>query len=200
MEVPAYLLMQPLGERLGRRRTWAGFLGLAGGSLLLLGLLEAGAEATAAPAAGASGAHTAPASPPALLVLLLALLARCGGAGCSALSYVAAAEQFPTGCRNSAIGFGAACGRVASMTAPIAVHLLPAPFLVLAAIACAAGLAALALPETAGKPITEVSHVDETEMATMPMAPLPGSWAGAAKLPTEQESRSLLPEVAGKSA
>ena len=89
------------------------------------------------------------------IVLALALLARFGAAGSASLCYVAAAEQFPTDCRNSAIGFGAACGRFASVLAPIAVHLLPSPSLILAAIALCAATAALALPETAGKPITE---------------------------------------------
>ena len=89
------------------------------------------------------------------LVLFFVLLARCGAAGCACLVYVAAAEQFPTGCRNSAIGFGGACGRFASVLAPMAVHLLDAPFYTLAAVAVCAALAALALPETAGKPITE---------------------------------------------
>ena len=58
-------------------------------------------------------------------------------------------------------GFGAACGRFASILAPMAVHLLAAPFLALAVVAAAAAAAALALPETAGKPITE--HHAETE-------------------------------------
>ena len=227
VEVPAYLLMQPLGERLGRRRTWAGFLAVTGGSLLLIGLLTAAiaagsagapafdqaahhhqfhhhhhhhrhepslrladdgdsdgtaimSEATsAAGAAGAAGDALAalpgadPPAPPAAspdahpLLLLLALLARSGGAGCSALCYVAAAEQFPTGCRNSAIGFGAACGRAASILAPVAVNLLPSPFFFLSFIAAVAALAALALPETAGKPITELGGADANETAAL---------------------------------
>ena len=89
------------------------------------------------------------------IVLALALLARCGIAGAASLAYVAAAEQFPTSCRNSAVGFGAACGRFASILAPMAVHLLSAPMYALAAVAACAALAALMLPETAGKPITE---------------------------------------------
>ena len=95
------------------------------------------------------------------LILAFVLLARGGGAGCACLCYVAAAEQFPTGCRNSAIGFGGACGRFASVLAPMVVHLLEAPFYALAAVAACAALAALALPETAGKPITE--RTDERE-------------------------------------
>ena len=89
------------------------------------------------------------------IAFVLALIARCGAAGSSALCYVAAAEQFPTACRNSGVGFGSACGRFASILAPIAVNLLPSPFFLLAALAVCATLAALALPETAGRPITE---------------------------------------------
>ena len=100
---------------------------------------------------------------PPSVILALALLARCGAAGSSCLCYVAAAEQFPTGCRNSGIGFGSACGRVASILAPLAVNLLSAPFLALAVVAALAALATLALPETAGKPITEHSEQPEAK-------------------------------------
>ena len=67
-ELPVFLAMAPLGERFGRRKTWAGFLLTAGAALLMLGLLTGGSAAAAtSPAAlaaatggggGGGGKHT----------------------------------------------------------------------------------------------------------------------------------------------
>ena len=63
---------------------------------------------------------------PGWLLLLLALVARFGATGASALVYVAAAEQWPTTCRNLGVNFGASCGRLGSMISPF-MRLLPSP-------------------------------------------------------------------------
>ena len=87
-------------------------------------------------------------------VLLLSLLARFGATGASAIAYVAAAEQWPTTCRNLGVNYGASCGRAGSILSPFAV-LLPSPSVALGAVGAAAAFAVLALPETAGQAIPD---------------------------------------------
>ena len=70
------------------------------------------------------------------------------------MAYVAAAEHFPTTSRNLAVGYGASCGRLGSILAPL-VRLTSAPSAILGGIGATAALAALALPETAGDELPE---------------------------------------------
>ena len=73
---------------------------------------------------------------PPSIVLTVYLLARLGAAGAATISYVAAAEQFPTTCRSIGVGYGASCGRFGSMGSPF-ILLLPGAQLVLAAVSAA---------------------------------------------------------------
>ena len=133
VELPAYAIMTPLGDALGRPRAWAAFLFATSASLIALGL--AGASSTVAPA--------------------LMLLARFGGGGASTICYVAAAEAFPTSCRSLGVGYGACCGRVGSMLAPLLLHLAPAPSIIFGALGVGCCAVVLALPDTTGQPIAE---------------------------------------------
>jgi len=175
LEVPAYLLMQPMGNRCGRRLTLAFFLAVAGASLLLAGLL--------------------PESSPSALLVAAGLTARFGAAGASAFVYVVAAEQFPTRVRTTALGYGAACGRIASMLAPMLVNLVDKPTVYLAGIAVAAMLAAMNLPETAGGKLLESEDeagVARLDGSTQSWSPGRDTEAAAAQPP--RTPSAVLPE------
>lgn len=158
LEVPAYALMG-CADRMGRRTCWASFLLVAAAALLVLAW--ATPAATSAPkntSADSATAVTTAASggggAPEWALLILSLAARFGATGASAIVYVAAAEQWPTSCRNLGINYGAACGRVGSVLAPL-MKLLPMPSAILGCIGATAALAVLALPETSGQSIPE---------------------------------------------
>lgn len=167
LEVPAYLLMAS-ADRIGRRRAWAAFLLVTTASLLLLAWLHPPTppSPSSAPLPNATAdAHVGGALPPALppspspptpttLLVALSLLARFGATGASAIVYVAAAEQWPTSCRNLGVNYGAACGRIGSVLAPL-VTLLPSPGAVLGVVGALAAVAVMALPETGGEAIPE---------------------------------------------
>ena len=112
----------------------------------------------------ASGALTASETNPSSLAMsVIGLVARFGAAGASAFCYIVAAEQFPTRVRTTALGYGAACGRVASMLAPMLVNVASAPTIYLGGIAAVATLAAFSLPETLGGGLDEVEAEGEDD-------------------------------------
>ena len=133
LEAPAYLVMA-CADTFGRRRTWAAFLIIAAIALMLLA-----AFSTIIPAP---------------IATILMLVARFGSTGASAICYVAAAEQFPSSCRNLGVNYGAGCGRLGSILSPL-MKLLPSPSAVLGGIGAIAALAVLALPETQGVQVPE---------------------------------------------
>ena len=92
---------------------------------------------------------------------VVGLVSRFGAAGASAFCYVVAAEQFPTWVRTTALGYGAACGRVASMLAPMLVNMVSTPTIYLGGIAAVATLAAFSLPETLGGDLEDEIEDDE---------------------------------------
>ena len=185
LEAPAYLLMA-CADSFGRRRTWACFLIVAALPLLFLDHLSNRPLPSMSPASRTSpppysspnvssaapppplpGRHYQPlAAAPGMVwvVTLLSLLARFGATGASAIAYVAAAEQWPTTCRNLGVNYGASCGRVGSIISPFAV-LLPSPSVALGVVGAAAALAVLALPETAGQAIPDTIESNSREAA-----------------------------------
>ena len=191
LELPAYVLMPVLGERWGRRRSKSAFdRPLDPGSLHPGSHLPVALPCTPAAWSFFLLVFTAAIAAVALCggklsgawALVLSLLARFGAAGASTIVYVAAAEQWPTTCRNLGVGcgaamsyaltltltlepppkpqpsplsrYGASMGRLGSILAPL-VGLTPYPTAVLAVVGGAAAAAALALPETQGKAIPE---------------------------------------------
>ena len=130
VELPAYLLMCPAADRLGRRPAFAGFLFL-----------------------GALGLFVTVLSTPGTAVHSLAVLvARFASAGSSTVVFTVSAEQFPTACRNLGVGWGSSCGRIG---AAISTQVLQAsfvdPFLVFAVFSVAAGASVFLLEETLNK-------------------------------------------------
>ena len=125
LELPAYVLMPVLGERWGRRRSKSAFdRPLDPGSLdpgshlpvalpwtpaawsFFLLVFTAAIAAVALCGGKLSGAWA----------LVLSLLARFGAAGAATICYVAAAEQWPTTCRNLGVGCGAAMSYALTLT------------------------------------------------------------------------------------
>ena len=183
LEFVAYLLMPLLSGACGRSATWTAFLALGAMPLLAISALplmtadshfghplhtrdfahhvhrhghahtiedpEPEPMRRLAEDASASGS-----SSPLFVVVALQLLARVGATGAAAIAYVAAAEHFPTTSRNLAVGYGASCGRIGSILAPL-LRLTRWPNAVLGGIGTSAALAAFLLPETAGDDLPE---------------------------------------------
>jgi MFS family permease len=127
-------------------------------------------------------------TPLSMVLFVLGLAARFGATGASAVAYVCAAEQWPTSCRNLGVNYGATCGRVGSILSPL-LWLLPMPMAMLGAIAAAAAIGVLGLPETRGAQLAET-------LAEAPAEPLGATaWTHAAAeqschLPTERAAAS----------
>ena len=159
LELPAYLLMPILGDRFGRSRTWAGFLIVGSVPLLILSWYFHNHHTH-----GHHAKHAAFNTDTPLVMVVLSLLARFGATGASAICYVAAAEQWPTSSRNLGVGFGASCGRLGSILAPL-LRLTGWPSACLGGIGAAAAIAVLGLPETAGVTLPETLSTKPVEKA-----------------------------------
>ena len=117
VEVPSYLTMPIMADKIGRTRAWGALLAGTSVSLLLLAWLErssdlansnssgglsggdSGGGAAGGGGGGGGGGGSAGVSVSAGAIAL-ALLARFCIAGASSINYVAAAEQFPTSSRS----------------------------------------------------------------------------------------------------
>jgi len=94
------------------------------------------------------------------LVVTLAMIGKFLIAGTFALAYLYTAELFPTPVRNVAVGGASTFARIGSMSAPYIVDILGKvsagiPAMIFGASSVAAGLAAMALPETLNKKLPE---------------------------------------------
>jgi len=94
------------------------------------------------------------------LVVTLAMVGKFLIAGTFALAYLYTAELFPTPVRNVAVGGASTFARIGSMSAPYIVDILGKvsagiPAMIFGASSVAAGLAAMALPETLNKKLPE---------------------------------------------
>jgi len=127
VELPAYILMCPMADRLGRRAAYAGFLALGAVAMLFSAYTNEGALNAAA-----------------------VLISRFSVAGSSTIVYVVSAEQFPTACRNLGVGFGSSCGRIGAIVAPMILEATSAPFVVFAVLSVAAAASVCLLKETKG--------------------------------------------------
>ena len=138
VDVPGNVLAFYLADlpRFGRRTTTA-MAFLLGGLCLLLSPLA-----------------TRYAPPAAHLTLALALIGKTCAAAAFLLVYLFPTELFPTTVRASALGICNIFARAGTMAAPLAANVPPeATQLVLGSAAVVAGLLALMLPETRGKPM-----------------------------------------------
>ncbi|XP_048771116.2 organic cation transporter protein-like [Ostrea edulis] len=103
------------------------------------------------------------------LKVTLAMFGKFGITASYAIIYLMAAEVFPTVVRNIGMGVSSMSARIGGMLAPqildLQVFWNPLPLLVFGVLAVVAGLLALMLPETNGRPlpqtIDDVTHPDE---------------------------------------
>jgi MFS transporter, putative metabolite:H+ symporter len=165
VELPSYMLLQPLTNSLGRKKSYASFLFLSAVCLLALHLSLHASSATAAlviangsggpaadaPAAGASRPQRAN---------WAAMSAAMGGRFCAitavSVAYIIAAELFPTTCRNSAVGWGTGCGRIGAILAPVLMLNAPNPLLLFVGLSLLSAALVCLLPESSGLSLADV--------------------------------------------
>jgi len=110
---------------------------------------DGGANATAAGGAGEDQANS-------IFKIVLYYTANTAMSMVFAVIYIYATELFPTDIRASAMGLQSLCARIGSMSAPFVAQLPTRVALMVFAAPCiVAGLAALLLPETRGKPLPD---------------------------------------------
>eukprot|EP00090_Calanus_glacialis_P032653 TRINITY_DN5410_c0_g1_i1.p1 TRINITY_DN5410_c0_g1~~TRINITY_DN5410_c0_g1_i1.p1 ORF type:complete len:558 (-),score=101.16 TRINITY_DN5410_c0_g1_i1:160-1833(-) len=141
MEIPSYIFCMIFLDRFGRKPILAFSQILAGTTCILAAVL--------------------PEEPLEIFYLrtALSLLGKFGASAAFAIVYVFTAELFPTPVRNSAVGLCSTFARIGGMLAPVvadlAVYAPSIPFIIMGSSCCIGGLAALLLPETAGKPLPD---------------------------------------------
>uniref|UniRef100_T1JAS4 Major facilitator superfamily (MFS) profile domain-containing protein n=1 Tax=Strigamia maritima TaxID=126957 RepID=T1JAS4_STRMM len=93
------------------------------------------------------------------LTITMAMLGKFGITASYATIFVMAAELYPTGLRNAALGLNSVSSRIGNVITSFIVLLAdywkPLPLIVLGAMSCSAGLLVLFLPETKGKTLPE---------------------------------------------
>ena len=138
MEIPSYIFCMIILDRFGRKSILAFSQILAGNTCILAAVL--------------------PQEPGGIFYLKTAL-GKFGASAAFAIVYVFTAELFPTPVRNSAVGLCSTFARIGGMLAPVvadlAVYAPSIPFIIMGSSCCIGGLAALLLPETAGKPLPD---------------------------------------------
>ena len=174
VDIPGYVCAYVLTDhpRFGRRTTLA-LCFLVGGSCLMLTPLVSGelADGTSVvlitapvPLADAPPTPLPPLAPPLpppssqTIVLALALIGKACAAGAFQLVYMYPTELFPTAIRASALGVAEVFSRTGSILAPLTASPNMPPLVTqlgLGAVALSAGLLALLLPETRGRPLAE---------------------------------------------
>ena len=183
VELPAYALLEPLTNGMGRKRSYCAFLALSALCLLALHLAmvreeasEAEAEASAARISSAAlhagdgsiphpqvaAADTPAADTPAAgghanwHAMVFALGGRFASVAAVNVAYIVSAEIYPTSCRNSAVGWGTGCGRIGAIVAPMLMLKAPQPLLIFMALCLVATALVSLLPETAGRSLADV--------------------------------------------
>ncbi|XP_074471723.1 solute carrier family 22 member 16 [Sebastes fasciatus] len=144
VEIPSYLVGCFAMDRIGRKKTCAPALILAGVACMLIIVVPADIEA---------------------LAIALAMTGKFAIAIAFGLIYLYTCELYPTIIRSLAVGSGSMMCRVGSVVAPFCVYLADVwiylPQLIVGILAFIIGVLTLLLPETLGKPLT--STLEEAE-------------------------------------
>lgn len=174
IELPAYLLLEPVTNRAGRKLAFSVCLFLTAACLLALHAVSAAtyAAAEAPPPATANAVAAAAGRPAAVasgagshadadagfdwLSCVLVLGGRFASVAAINVAYIVAAEIFPTSCRNSGIGWGTGCGRVGAIFAPGVMFGMTRPLLLLALLSLSAAGLVWWLPESVGVALSDV--------------------------------------------
>mmetsp|Transcript_108545 Transcript_108545/g.305966 ORF Transcript_108545/g.305966 Transcript_108545/m.305966 type:complete len:483 (-) Transcript_108545:109-1557(-) len=130
LEVPAVLMIAPLADNFGRRKSLTGLFVVFALALALLEVLPADAAFSQQAAL---------------------LVARGAGQAVSTLKWVVNAENFPTPARGAGLAFAGICGQLGGIIGPLTFATTSAPFLAMALSIVPAVLCTLSLPETAGE-------------------------------------------------
>ncbi|XP_019729303.1 solute carrier family 22 member 16 isoform X3 [Hippocampus comes] len=137
VELPSYLVGCFAMDRIGRKKTCAPALLLAGVACMLIILVPADIEA---------------------LAIALSMIGKFAIAIAFGLIYLYTCELYPTIIRSLAVGSGSMMCRVGSVVAPFCVYLADVwiylPQLIVGILAFIIGILTLMLPETLGKPLT----------------------------------------------
>ncbi|XP_061609653.1 solute carrier family 22 member 16 isoform X4 [Phyllopteryx taeniolatus] len=144
VELPSYLVGCFAMDRIGRKKTCAPALLLAGVACALIIVVPADIEA---------------------LAIALSMIGKFAVAIAFGLIYLYTCELYPTIIRSLAVGSGSMMCRVGSVVAPFCVYLADVwiylPQLIVGVLAFAIGILTLMLPETLGRPLT--STLEEAE-------------------------------------
>nr|XP_020444604.1 solute carrier family 22 member 16 [Monopterus albus]XP_020444609.1 solute carrier family 22 member 16 [Monopterus albus] len=137
VELPAYMLGCFAMDRIGRKRTCAPSLLLAGVACMLIIVVPADIE---------------------VLAIVLSMVGKFAIAIAFGLIYLYTCELYPTIIRSLAVGSGSMMCRVGSVVAPFCVYLADVwvylPQLIVGILAFIVGVLTLLLPETLGTPLT----------------------------------------------
>uniref|UniRef100_A0A3P9KPZ6 Solute carrier family 22 member 16 n=1 Tax=Oryzias latipes TaxID=8090 RepID=A0A3P9KPZ6_ORYLA len=144
VEIPSYLVGCFAMDRIGRKKTCAPALILAGVACVLIVVVPAKLES---------------------LVVALSMIGKFAVAIAFGLVYLYTCELYPTIIRSLAVGSGSMMCRVGSVVAPFCVYLADVwiylPQLIVGILAFIIGVLTLLLPETLGEPLT--STMEEAE-------------------------------------
>ncbi|XP_069127358.1 organic cation transporter protein-like isoform X3 [Argopecten irradians] len=138
VEIPAYALCIIFLNKLGRRLPLCGTMIVGGISCVISGFIPNHMVA---------------------VKVTFAMLGKFGITASYGIIYLMAAEVFPTVVRNAGMGVSSMCARIGGMLAPQMLELKqvwgPLPLILFGGLSVSAGLLALLLPETAGKPLPQ---------------------------------------------
>uniref|UniRef100_A0A3Q3NEU4 Solute carrier family 22 member 16 n=3 Tax=Mastacembelus armatus TaxID=205130 RepID=A0A3Q3NEU4_9TELE len=137
VEIPSYLVACFAMDRIGRKKTCAPALLLAGTACMLIIVVPADIK---------------------ILVITLSMIGKFAIAIAFGLIYLYTCELYPTIIRSLAVGSGSMMCRVGSVVAPFCVYLAEVwvylPQLIVGILAFIIGVLTLLLPETLGRPLT----------------------------------------------
>jgi len=154
IELPAYIILAPMTNRLGRKLSFSTFLALTTVCLFSLHLVSSSTSAGQSTSSGHSNGE----ADFDWLACILVLGGRFASVAAINVAYIAAAEIFPTSCRNSGIGWGTGCGRLGAMAAPAVMLGAANPLLLFALLSLVAAFLVWLLPESVGLALSDV-HV-----------------------------------------
>jgi len=141
VEIPAYLLATYLVEKVNRRIPLMTYYIIGGIALICVFFIQL---------AGKQDEHAG-------LVMALALIGKFTISAAYYQIYIHTAELYPTVIRTIGVGFSSLCARIGGMAAPYIVDSTPlvVPAIVFGATSFSAGIIAMLLPETRGKPLPD---------------------------------------------
>ena len=173
MEIPSYIFCILSLDRFGRKGILCFSQILAGSTCILAAVLPL---------------------PPHLnfISIILSLIGKFAASAGFAVVFVYTAELFPTPVRNSAIGLCSTSARLGGILSPFVASLAATspllPFLIMGCCCCIGGVAALALPETAGLPLP-----DTLEQAVNAGGNSKGNYAGNIQNSSNMDKEAASP-------